>query len=63
MRREAAVPGVKAQRGDGMGTERVGSVKWALEEHWDQLKHLIPGRGDRRPGEMESLLNGEPKLE
>lgn len=41
-----------------MGNERVGSVKWALEGHRDPVKHLIPAKGARRPGEMGSLLNG-----
>lgn len=50
MRREAAVPGVKAQRGDGMGSERVGSVKWALEGHGDLQKHLIPAKGTAGQG-------------
>lgn len=50
MRREAAVPGVKAQRGDGIGKERVGSVKWALEGHGGPLKHLIPAKGTAGQG-------------
>lgn len=50
MSREAAVPGVKAQMGDGTGNERVGSVKWALGEHGDPGKHLIPAEGTAGQG-------------
>lgn len=42
MCREARVPGVKALRGDGVGNERVGAGKRAVEGLWDPMKHLNP---------------------
>lgn len=44
------MPRVKAQRGDGVRNEGVGSVKWALEGHEDPLKHLILPEGTAGQG-------------
>lgn len=60
MCKEAAGPGVKAQRGDAVGDRRVGSGKRAVEGLWDQPKHLNPS-GGRRAREKGHLM--EQKLE
>lgn len=56
------MPRVKALRGDGVGGERVGSGKRAVEGLWDPMKHLNPARvaAGRRKG-TEYLM--EQKLE
>lgn len=41
-----------------MGSEGVGSVKWALEGHGDPLKHLILAEGTAGQGKWAAYLNG-----
>lgn len=52
--REAAEPGVKAQRGDGVGSERVGHGQRALEGLRDPFRHPNPigGGGRREKGDL-----------
>lgn len=58
MRREAAVPGVKAQRG-GWDRERAGGIcEMGPGRARGPTEAPDPSQGDRRPGEMGSLLNG-----
>lgn len=58
---EAAVLRVKAQRGDGVGGEWVGSRKWAVEGLQDPLKHLNADGG--RQAEQRGRYPMEQKLE